>query len=70
MQSIIVYRNPAEAVFWESGLAFPIIAGCVMAVVGALVFDFLARKGGIKNPTMAAIIGAFAFGTGTLVALM
>jgi hypothetical protein len=27
--SIIVYRNPIEAAFWESGMLIPIMVGCV-----------------------------------------
>lgn len=30
---IIVYRNPAEAALWESGMLFPIIASTVIAAV-------------------------------------
>jgi hypothetical protein len=36
-QSIIVYRNPMEAAFWESGLVFPVIVGMVTAVIVALI---------------------------------
>ena len=37
-QSIIVYRNPIEAMFWESGLVFPLIVGVVAAMVVAVLF--------------------------------
>lgn len=50
MQSIIVYRNPLEAAFWESGLLFPIIVGCIFsfAVVIALgwIFDTYNKASG------------------------
>lgn len=36
-QSIIVYRNPAEAHFWESGLAFPLMAAMIVAVGAAII---------------------------------
>lgn len=36
-QSIIVYRNPLEAAFWESGMVFPLIVGMVVAVVMTMV---------------------------------
>jgi len=42
MQSIIVYRNPLEAAFWESmsGAAmFPIIAGIVVFFVVFLILQ-------------------------------
>jgi hypothetical protein len=32
-QSIIVYRSPAEAMLWESGMVFPLIASLVVFVV-------------------------------------
>lgn len=31
--SIIVYRNPAEAAIWESGLVFPIIGSAGVALL-------------------------------------
>jgi len=34
---IIVYRNPAEAALWESGMLFPIIASTVIAIVFTLL---------------------------------
>lgn len=47
-QSIIVYRNPAEAAFWESGLAFPLFGSLltflVLTVVLGSVFENLARR--------------------------
>jgi hypothetical protein len=42
MQSVIVYRNPAEAAFWEmlsSGAAFPVIAGIVVFFAVFLVIQ-------------------------------
>lgn len=39
-QSIIVYRNPVEAQFWESGMAFPLMAGLG---VFFLLFLFLCK---------------------------
>lgn len=43
-QSIIVYRNPAEAAFWESGMAFPLMVGIVLAVVLTIGVDKLAQR--------------------------
>ena len=43
-QSIIVYRNPAEAALWESGLVFPIICGVVISVIVALLTDKLLKS--------------------------
>lgn len=37
-QSIIVYRNPAEAAFWQSGMFVPLFGGLG---VGMLVFILL-----------------------------
>lgn len=31
-QSIIVYRNPLEQQFWESGMLFPLICGVILSV--------------------------------------
>jgi len=36
-QSIILYRNPAEQMFWEGGYAFPLIASLATIVVVFLV---------------------------------
>ena len=42
-QSIIVYRNPAEAALWESGMVFPLICGmvigCILAYGAATFWD-------------------------------
>lgn len=35
--SIIVYRNPMEAYFWENGLLFPVIGICVVFFVAFLI---------------------------------
>jgi len=34
--SIIVYRNPMEQAFWESGIIFPMICAVIVAIVLAL----------------------------------
>lgn len=44
MQSIIVYRNPAEAMFWEGGYAFPIFVGCAVGFVTFLMLHQLFVK--------------------------
>lgn len=36
-QSIIVYRNPLEQQFWESGLLFPIMVACAVAILVAVI---------------------------------
>ena len=45
-QSIIVYRNPAEAMLWEGGYVFPLIAGLG---AGFLTFVFLMWALGLWN---------------------
>lgn len=42
-QSIIVYRNPLEQQFWESGLVFPLIVFMVVAVVSIVVLTTIAK---------------------------
>lgn len=37
VQKVIVYRNPAEAAFWESDMLWPMICGMVVAIVVTLV---------------------------------
>jgi len=47
MQEIIVYRNPAEAAFWNlasNGQFFPIIAGIVVGLIVMLVLNHIATK--------------------------
>jgi len=39
--SIIVYRNPAEQAFWESGLLFPLICSLVVAMGVAYVLSLV-----------------------------
>lgn len=39
--SIIVYRNPAEAAFWEGGYLIPIFAGCGAGVAVFLICAFI-----------------------------
>lgn len=38
-QSVIVYRNPAEAAFWESGMAFPLMASLFVFLVVFLLLN-------------------------------
>lgn len=64
-QSIIVYRNPAEAALWESGMVFPIIVGAVIAVASVLivlgVLQMLSKRFNIidkLDPSIVAIVVA------------
>ena len=72
-QSIIVYRNPAEAMFWESGMAFPLMVALFVGFVVALAaghfyekMDFRSRKA-LGNWSMfiivapAVIVGSIVF---------
>ena len=36
-QSIIVYRNPLEQQFWESGALVPVFSGCAVGFVSFLL---------------------------------
>ena len=36
-QSVIVYRNPIEAAFWESGLLLPLMVGLVVGIAASYV---------------------------------
>ena len=36
-QSIIVYRNPMEQAFWESGLLLPLVAGSLAGFISFLL---------------------------------
>ena len=42
--SIIVYRNPAEAHFWESGMAFPLMVALFVGFVVALAAGHFYEK--------------------------
>ena len=37
--SIIVYRNPVEQAFWESGIIFPMICAIAVALTVAIVLS-------------------------------
>ena len=41
--SIIVYRNPAEAAFWESGMAWPLFVSLAFAVLWIWVLSRVAH---------------------------
>lgn len=43
-QSIIVYRNPVEAAFWESGMAFPLVCGIIAALIVAFLVQALSKR--------------------------
>lgn len=36
-ESIIIYRNPAEKMLWESGMLWPIIVACALLFVSILL---------------------------------
>lgn len=44
MQSIIVYRNPLEAMLWESGVISPIIVAMIVSVLVALVMAKIVER--------------------------
>lgn len=43
-QSIIVYRNPAEAAFWESGMLIPLLGGLGSFLIVMLILSAIANK--------------------------
>lgn len=52
MQQIIVYRNPAEAAFWNTIMSadniFPIFVGVVVFFAVLLITDSIVRKSKIR----------------------
>lgn len=58
-QSIIVYRNPAEAAFWESGMAFPMMVGLGVGFVAAKLYERVSPRGRRAGEVAvaAAVIG-------------
>ena len=44
MQSIIVYRNPIEAAFWEGNIAWPIIVGMFVGGIFAITVTALYQR--------------------------
>ena len=64
-ESIIIYRNPAEAALWKSGMAFPIIVGAVISLASVLivlnVLQILSKRFSIIkkfDPSIVAIVVA------------
>lgn len=68
---IIVYRNPAEAALWESGMIFPIMVAMALSVLAVLVVDKIMAYFGMNEwnrrgkfyehtPLAAGIISAIA----------
>lgn len=43
-QSIIVYRNPIEAAFWESGMLLPLMGGLGVGFIVFLLLMWIAGK--------------------------
>lgn len=43
-QSIIVYRNPAEVAFWESGMIVPLGGGLGAGFITFLILMWIAQK--------------------------
>lgn len=72
-QSIIVYRNPAEAMFWESDIAFPIMVSMFVIFIVALAIggfleqrkfhrnQFIDRYSGYVAIIPALIVGIFVY---------
>lgn len=69
MQSVIVYRNPLEAMMWEglmNGSFFPIIVGVVVFFCVFLLFNKILNKGrsigktAARNTYISVLIGAVA----------
>lgn len=58
-QSIIVYRNPAEAAFWESGMAFPMMVGLGVGFVAVKLYERVSPRGRRAGEVAvaAAVIG-------------
>ena len=71
-QYVIVYRNPIEAAFWESGLLFPLIVGCVVAICAAYVCSELWRRLWFKSLYMQGFTSHVALFTaiGSMIATM
>lgn len=63
-QSIIIYRNPAEAALWESGLMWPLmVAMCVslvLAVVASTVWGMVFKRGSKLHDMQAGVCVAAA----------
>lgn len=69
MQSVIVYRNPLEAMMWEglmNGSFFPIIVGVVVFFCVFLLLNKILNKGRVigktvaRNTNISLFIGAVA----------
>lgn len=64
-QSIIIYRNPLEAYFWESGMMFPVVAGTILGVIAGVVAAQV-WEAVITHPRWRKQSSAAAFLAGTL----
>lgn len=69
MQSVIVYRNPLEAMMWEglmNGSFFPVIVGVVVFFCVFLLFNKILNKGRTigktvaRNTNISLLVGAAA----------
>lgn len=44
VQSVIVYRNPAEAALWEGGFVIPLMAAGLTAVAAMLILHTVVQR--------------------------
>lgn len=63
-QSLIIYRNPIEAAFWESGMFLPLMCGVLVGVAlaagAATIYEKLfPKQRGKYSGQIAIITGAF-----------
>lgn len=62
---IIIYRNPLEQQFWESGMLFPLMCAVVAAIVTMMVMGEWVER--VKNRNMQYFL---LFGSGGLAAVI
>lgn len=73
-QSIIVYRNPVEQMFWEGGFAFPLFAGLaagfltfvLLIKIAEMLSNLIARRHPPleSNTWVVSLISIVSFGAG------
>lgn len=68
-QSIIIYRNPMEQQFWESGILFPLLVFMVLTVALGAVFMSVVNQYVYRYKALPIVVVTIAAGVAAFLTL-